>query len=149
MQLTDNQNYQVSLKLMLHNERGEVLALQSPPSSQMAGYHDLPGGRINESEVLLPFTTAMQREIKEELGEAVRWELTSEKPSGISLHHYTSTRYQKEIYVLWILFDARYRSGEIVLSDEHVGFVWLDLERVELTRYFAKGPLLAVQNYLS
>lgn len=125
--MVENQSYQISLKLILRNNFGQVLVLRLPHDS------------IIES---------MRREIKEELGDDVKWELTSAKPAGISLHHYFSKRHEKEIYVIWLLFDALYLGGEFNLSDEHAGFEWIKFNKSNIKKYFVSGHLEAANNYL-
>ncbi len=58
-------NYQVSLKLVLKNERAEILILNEPLAS---GRCDLPGGRIDTDEFDVSFEKIIAREIAEELG---------------------------------------------------------------------------------
>ena len=47
--------YQVSLKLILKNKKGEVLVLKTLETGNFAGYHDLPGGRIDTDEFVVSF----------------------------------------------------------------------------------------------
>ncbi len=61
--------YQVSLKLLLKNNKGEILALKAADNGSYAGYHDLPGGRIDADEFNTDFTEIIEREVKEEIGD--------------------------------------------------------------------------------
>ena len=54
----------VSLKLILKNAEGKVLALEAQGNGPMADYYDLPGGRIDEDEIEVPFTKIFEREIQ-------------------------------------------------------------------------------------
>ena len=42
----DNDFYQISLKVILKNDKGEMLALGGAVGGVFEGFHDLPGGRI-------------------------------------------------------------------------------------------------------
>ncbi len=144
----DNQFFNVSLKLFLKNDRGEVLILKMQPDSVLAGYYDFPGGRISEQEVGIPFAKIAQREITEELGVGCNWEFVSHRPVAAAQHYYDSKKYGREIHVLWLFFEARYLGGEIKLSAEHADLTWVNLSKIELEKYFVRGALRAVKNYL-
>ncbi|MDO8471908.1 MAG: NUDIX domain-containing protein [bacterium] len=145
--VTDNQWFQVSLKLLLQNEAGETLILKCPDDSSLAGFYDLPGGRIAATEKELPFAEIIKREVTEELGSAVNYELESTKPIAIGRHHYPSKKMQQEVYLFWVLFGAQYQSGAINLSNEHQSYQWVKLTAANLEQYFIRGPLDLMNNY--
>jgi 8-oxo-dGTP pyrophosphatase MutT (NUDIX family) len=60
--------YQISLKLLLKNNNGEVLALKSVDNGSYAGYYELPGGRIDTDEFAIDFIDILNREALEEIG---------------------------------------------------------------------------------
>ena len=60
--------YQISLKLLLQNENNEILALGARDDGIFAGYHDLPGGRIDQEEFTTPIEQILLREVYEEIG---------------------------------------------------------------------------------
>ena len=71
MKQKENHNphlFQASLKLVLKNKKGEILALKLPKTSSMAGYYDLPGGRINAEEIKISPEKIIGRESLEEIG---------------------------------------------------------------------------------
>lgn len=146
--VADNQWFQVSLKLLLQNEAGETLILKCPDDSSLAGFYDLPGGRIAATEKELPFADIIKRETTEELGADFHFELKSTKPIAIGRHHYPSKTLQQEVYLFWVLFDAYYRAGEINLSAEHQSYRWVKLTTANLKQYFKRGPLDLMKNYL-
>ena len=139
--------YNVSLKILLKNSKGEVLALKAPESSTMAGYYDLPGGRINEDEFTTDYAELMKRELGEEIGDDVKCILNL-KPVSFGRHSYYSNKQQKEIRIIYLCFEAEYISGEIKISKEHAGFAWLDFKNIKPEDYFTKGPLEAVKRYI-
>lgn len=141
-------SYQVSLKILFKNRRGRTLILKTRPDGSMPGHYDLPGGRINKSELSVPIAQLIRREIREELGGKVRYNL-HEVPVGIGRHEYFSKKIKKKIPVLWILFQATYLSGAIIISDEHVDFDWKKLNQRNMSMYFTKGALQVMRNYLT
>lgn len=58
--MQDNKSFQVSVKGLVFNEEGKVLALH-----ERKGVWDLPGGRLEHGE---SFSGTLERECKEELG---------------------------------------------------------------------------------
>jgi len=61
--------YHISLKLILKNDAGEILALKDKEGGTLAGLYDLPGGRIDTDEFKTPFPEIIQRETQEEIGD--------------------------------------------------------------------------------
>jgi len=145
---SDNADFQVSLKIILKNKKGEVLGLKMPDDSSMAGYYDLLGGRIKESEIGTPFKKIIRREVAEEIGSKIKYKL-KEVPVAIGRHSYLSKLYQKTQYIFWAFFEADYLSGEIALSSEHKEYQWLKLNRKNLKKYFVRGPLEGMTHYFS
>lgn len=68
--------YQVSLKIILKNQQGQILILKAMNEGRFAGFYDLPGGRIDVDEFSLPFEEIIDREIMEEVGN-VKYKLYS------------------------------------------------------------------------
>jgi 8-oxo-dGTP diphosphatase len=140
--------YHVSLKLLLRNERGEILLLKAVDGGSYAGFYDLPGGRIDANEFYTDFADIIAREIKEEIGE-IRYTL-ERKPVAVGRHRIPAelTTAGKEIHVLYLFFVAEYQGGEIHISDEHAGFEWVDVSKVKLEDYFKSGILEGVKMFL-
>ena len=138
--------FQVSLKLILKNRKGEILILKMPKDSSMAGYYDLPGGRINSEELKKPYDEIFRREVTEEIGESIKYRL-SKRPVSISRHPYFSHKLQKEMYIFFIFFEALYLTGKIKISNEHIGYKWLKLNKKDLSRYFTRGLYEGLNNY--
>lgn len=142
------QLFQVSIKVFLQNKAGETLLLTSPKDSLMSGFCDLPGGRIDQSEMKLPFTEILRREVAEELGDAVHYTLNSERPVAAARHNFWSRRAESEMWVLQLYFSAKYVGGEVKISDEHAGYKWVVLTKENAKQYFVRGLLAGVENYL-
>ncbi|MFA6252274.1 MAG: NUDIX domain-containing protein [Candidatus Paceibacterota bacterium] len=134
--------YQVSLKLFLKNNEGEILGLRAKDDSISAGFYDLPGGRINTNEFEVGFPEILKREVKEELGD-IKFKF-NEKPIAISRNVNLKTGNR----IVHIFFEANYIGGEITTSDEHLGYKWINLKEVELNKYFSLGILDGVMMYV-
>ena len=142
-----NMDYHVSLKLILKNRLGEALIMKAPDNTALAGYYDLPGGRINRKEVALSLKKIIEREVGEEIGAKVKFTL-KEYPVAVGRHVYYSKRYQRDQHLIWIIFEAKYISGKVNISSEHKEYVWVKLTKRNYKRYFTAGPLRGVHNYL-
>jgi len=139
--------YQVSLKLLLKNKMGEILALKAADNGSYAGYYDLPGGRIDTDEFSKDLSEIIKREIFEEIGD-IKFHLQS-KPVAVGRHLLPAVMagMDKDVHILYLFFEAEYLDGEMKISDEHSGLKWLDLTVVELSQYFTSGMLEGVKMY--
>ncbi|MEK7629346.1 MAG: NUDIX domain-containing protein [Patescibacteria group bacterium] len=139
--------YQVSLKLLLKNDKNEVLILKAADNGSYAGYYDLPGGRIDANEFEVDFLEIIKREIKEEIGE-IEFNIHS-KPVAVGRHLIPAsmTISGKDIQVLYLFFEAEYLGGNIKISNEHTDSKWLNLKDVELDKYFTSGILEGIKMY--
>lgn len=133
--------YQISLKLFLKNSAGEILGLKAQDDSISAGFFDLPGGRINTNEFELSFFEILKRETEEELGN-IEFKF-NEKPVAISRNVNTKTGNR----IMHIFFEAEYINGEIKISGEHLGYKWINLKEIDLSKYFSLGILKGIIMY--
>jgi 8-oxo-dGTP pyrophosphatase MutT (NUDIX family) len=85
---------------------GKVLVLFS------RGLVDLPGGKVQEGETDL--VAALRREVREETS----LEIEVGEPFATDL--------SSDAAVFFVAYRCRYASGEVVLSDEHDAFRWVD-----------------------
>ncbi len=136
--------YQVSLKVLLENEKQETLLLKAVDYGIFAGYYDLPGGRIDVDEFTTPFEDIIRRELKEEIGNCD----VSIDPHivgyGRILSPASMTRLEKDKHILYLCFRGKVR-GEIHISDEHQGVRWVDLRKEDISRLFVSGILDCVR----
>jgi hypothetical protein len=107
--------YWVGFKLLLKNG-SQFLFLKT----SQKGLMDLPGGRADINEGKVPIKKILEREIKEELGEQVKYRL------GGPVLQYRRYSSKYKIYVLITAYEAGYISGEIKLSPEHKSYQWVD-----------------------
>lgn len=120
--------YQISLKIFLR-KNGAVLLLRDKK-----GIWDLPGGRIDVTEIHTPIYAILAREVAEELGGEVRYTL------GLPMLQFTRFLADQPEPVFIIVYEAQYLSGSIRLSDEHKHYAWIDPSRHSLTEkdFFSK-----------
>jgi 8-oxo-dGTP diphosphatase len=117
----------LAVRLLLFNDRGEVLLLQRSYSSKTnPGKWELPGGKIDSGE---PFDAALLREIQEETGLAVR------------LHHAAGTAEQQvpAWHVIHLVMTGTILSGSLRISSEHETFRWTgigEMKNLDLADWF-------------
>lgn len=135
--MADNQLFFVGQKAFI--EKGDTLLLIIDPVYGL----DLPGGRIQVDERNLH--DALQRELKEET------QLTVEigKPMVTWTWHVAS----EDRVGFLVGYQCKYRSGEVVLSDEHSEYHWVTENDVEsfLRKYQKENPELcdAIRTYFT
>lgn len=141
--------YQVSLKIIIKNNKGEILLLKADSKGSFAGFYDLPGGRIDIDEFATPFSDIVKREIIEEVGD-IEFALSS-KPVAIGRHLIPASlsKIGSDIHVLYLFFEAKYLSGDISISSEHAGFKWADFSKEEPAKLLKSGNLEGIEMYLS
>ena len=140
--------YHVSLKAILKNADGNILILKADNQGTFAGFYDLPGGRIDEDEFSVPLIEVLKREIAEEIGNADM--KIKETPVAVSRHCIKKehTSLGKDIHVLYVFYEANVDEANIKISNEHEGFEWVDLGKIELEKYFTSGILEGIKMYL-
>lgn len=134
-------SYHIGLKLLL--SRGstgrEFLFLTTAPNGRI----DLPGGRIDKSEHYTPLEEILEREVREELGDSIRYKLG--KPLFQFRRHFEN----KGFRVFITVYEAEFLSGEIRLSDEHSRYEWVNPKNVTFKEegFFHPEAFLAFKKY--
>lgn len=145
--MPDKDFYQVSLKLILKNDKNEMLILKARDNGAFAGFYDLPGGRIDDNEFDVDLLKIMKREVTEEIGN-VEVSIIP-KPVATGRARLIKLDYKGDpLRVLYIFYEAHYQGGEIVISEEHTGYKWIKLTEVKLENYFNLGILEGLKMYL-
>jgi len=144
--LGKHEQFEISQKVILYNPQDKkfLITKDERPSeaSEKYGVWEVPGGRMNEGEKT---EQAIAREIKEELGEDVQYEIINAN-LGHTIHYFTEQPSRAVLFVL-----AKYKGGEIALSEENSEFYWNTIEEVESSKeYFPwlKGVIRNAANYL-
>ena len=127
-----------SFKLILKKNK-KILVL----TESYTGCLDFPGGRIENKEANLPFEDLFKREIKEELGENVKYKILG---PAMQYRRYNKLR---KMLVLITAYEAEYLSGEIKLSREHDKYEWVDPKKYNLKdkKTNNEEERLAFENY--
>lgn len=149
MSKSEKDFYQISQKLILKNKSGQILLLKAlDHHATYSGFYDFPGGRIHKDEFTVPFDKALNREVREEIG-AVKYKLNP-RPVAVSRHLISAnvSSLKRDVHVLYLLYEADYISGDIIISDEHAGFIWEDPQVIELEKLLKSGNLDGLRMYL-
>jgi len=149
MNKTPRDFYQISLKLILKNGKGEVLLMKAQNKDTYAGFYDLPGGRINVDEFEVPLPDILRREVWEEIGD-VEYDLNPRPvavarhliPASISVH-------KRDVHNLYLMYEGLYKSGGVTVSREHTSFMWINPREVDLEKYLKSGNLEGMRMYLN
>ena len=137
-----DQEYLVGLKAFISKEE-ELLIIQSNPRGvYRSKVWGLPGGKVNEEELHLPFQVTLQREIHEELGRDIKVEIHD------FFHAWKYIIPNKKSIVLLGLH-CTYHSGEVVLDQqEYCEYAWLKLTDLD-TYQFLPGQKEAILKWYS
>jgi 8-oxo-dGTP pyrophosphatase MutT (NUDIX family) len=134
-------SFEVGLKAFLVRH-GRLLLVRERVAPQL---WELPGGRFDEGEEMTSTSVILARELGEELGSSLRWDLVGLRDTWVRLAPERGT------HVFLLGFECRWLDGEIVLSDEHVESQWVErddwrgLPLAEpypevLERFWTRGP---------
>ena len=110
----DYATYQVALKIFLRKGRN-ILFLKDEN-----GKWDLPGGRIDNVEGKMPLEKILAREVREELGRKVKYDL------GLPAVQFRRFIYSRSVFGFITVYEAVYKGGYIKISHEHTSFEWLN-----------------------
>ena len=127
------------VRVCLFNERGEICMIKS----EKYGYHQMPGGGIDEGEGILE---ALMRETAEETG----WKIKDVEPLGYVIEHREGAR-DRRPFNRWVEFAFTAQTDEFVgtnyMDDEIAeGFtpVWLTVDKAVKIFESAEGK---IENY--
>lgn len=128
MKLTDNDIFQVGVKALIRNSKGEILVLHDQPypgrSEDLPIYWDLPGGRIKDNHKA---EETLRREVKEEISikniQINDLVIATATNFNVVIDGYT-VRLMILIYECKIIGDH-----EIKLSEEHQNYGWFNPQK--------------------
>lgn len=115
MTLTNHALFQVAVKAIVRHE-DKILVLMTHNDRV-----DFPGGRMDQTEVDIPITEVLKREVIEELGSEFKFKLNDF--ALISKRKYHDN--DKEHNILAIYYDVNFITGELQISDEHKEIRWV------------------------
>jgi 8-oxo-dGTP pyrophosphatase MutT (NUDIX family) len=133
--------FEVGLKAFLVRD-GRLLVVRERMAPQL---WELPGGRFDAGEETVPTSAILARELGEELGGALRWDLVGLRDAWVR------PAPERGTHVFLLGFECRWLTGEIALSDEHVESRWIDRDDWRglpladpypqvLERFWIRGP---------
>ncbi len=134
--------YQVSLKLLLKNKKGDILILKTLPKQDRTIMYDIPGGRIDEDEFSVPFEQIIRRELIEEVGDEIAFNIN---PRPVAL----GRKKFEGVSILFVFFEGTYISGDIKICKEYSGFDWVDPKNQEYIDQFISGIGETWRSYFS
>ena len=130
--------YHVGFKILL-KKGNEFLFLRSANKK----FWDLPGGRADNTEYKKPILKILEREVKEEIGDKVKYKL------GKVAFQYRRYFDLRKIYLFTTIYEAEYLSGEIEISLEHSSYQWINPKTYKFKEkeFSSKEGYLAVKEY--
>ena len=120
-----DQNFNVGLKAFIRNG-DSFLALKDAYSE----FWDIPGGRIEGSEIDQPVTECLRRELLEELGLNIRFEI-HEIFDLFKFRVNPGNKLAPNLNLFLIFYQASWLSGEIVINEESIAFRWLTTDNYQ------------------
>jgi NUDIX domain len=133
--------FQITLKVFLLREApgGDQLLILKDAEKQIG---DLPGGRIAVSELYTPWSDAVRREMSEELGDDLEYELVPE-PIFFFAHLVENGGHP----AIGFAYRARLKGGTVRLSAEHDWMQWVRLKTYRPDNLFTGHLALAVKRF--
>jgi len=136
-------SYFIVVKAFLVDAEGRLLI-----TKDRFGYWDIPGGRLREGDFNLPLEKVLDRKLKEELGDAVNYELG--EPVVFMRHEREEilpdgSKDMRRIFAIG--YQAQYLEGNIQLGASHKKFEWVPLDTFVPEDYFKGGWLKGVKEF--
>lgn len=124
------------------------MILKTPENSSFLWTYDFVGGRIDENEFEVDYRDILRREIFEEIG--IKNVEIPEKVVAIARHkvqkQFTSS--WQELTIFYVFYEGYIWDETIVISGEHIDYQFVDLEKIDVEKYFYSGYLEWVKMYL-
>ena len=110
-------------------KNGEILVLRR----QDGGRLDLPGGKVQEGETDLE--ESLRREVREETG----LEIEVEEPLLAWYNVFPKGHRNEGKKIFLVGYKCRYKSGNVVLSEEHGSYQWVNKNNYKLFKDSSKN----------
>ena len=106
-------------------------------------FWDLPGGRIDNVERNVPLEKILAREIKEELGNKIKYKL------GGPIFQFRRKGRNGACFNLLTVYEAKFLGGGVELSFEHSDYEWTDPKKYKFKEkdFFNKEEYAAFMKY--
>lgn len=137
--------YFVAVKVFLQDKEGRLLMIKD-----RFGAWDISGGRLREIDFAEPLEAVIDRKMKEELGESVRYDLG--EPAVFMRHERdellpSGEREKRRIFAVG--YRATYLDGDIILGPNHEKYEWVSLDVFVPEEYFTGGWLQGVKEFIN
>lgn len=132
--------YYVAVKLFLRDNNKLLI------THDIYGKWDLPGGRLLKSEFSRPLEAVIERKVREELGDEVRYVLG--EPKAFFRVERREAGLDKTVHIFGIGYEALYQGGEIKLWEHHDKLEWVEVSTFRPEQRFTSGWLEGVEEYL-
>ena len=134
--------FNIGFKILLR--KGDKVLFLRMAHEKYFNLLDLPGGRADKGEEGVPFKRILIREIKEEIRKRVKY-----KFGNLAFQNWRHDKIRK-IYTLINVYEARYLSGKIKLSPEHLSYEWIDPKKYKFRKkdFWSEEEHLAFKEYL-
>ena|SRR3989344_7648562 len=146
--------YFVAVKVFLVDTAGKFLIVKD-----RFGDWDIPGGRLKENEFAISLGAVIERKIKEELGDALGYELG--EPAVFMRHERDEilpdgkatadggvpSEGGKKRRIFAVGYMAKYVGGQIKLGKNHEKFEWVDIKTFASENYFSGGWLAGIKEF--
>ncbi len=134
----DYATYWVAFKILLKKSDKFLFLITSKE-----GFLDLPGGRADSNEGKVPIKKILEREIREELGNNIKYKV---KGPIFQFRRYSKL---KKTYNLLTVYEAKYIKGVIKLSTEHGSYEWINPKKYKFKekRFYNKEEYETFKEY--
>ena len=129
------QYYAVWLKAILKRADGKVLILKVPEWYKQAWFYDFPGWRIDKTEFNVELSDILKREISEEVWD-IKYTINMSPISSWRTYCEPNEKYNYEEYIFYNYYECEYISWDILVSEEHSEFEWVDLSELDIRKHF-------------
>jgi ADP-ribose pyrophosphatase YjhB (NUDIX family) len=136
-------HYFVAVKIFLVDSSDRLLIIRDIYDD---GW-DIPGGRLREIDFDVPLEEVVERKIREELGEQVRYELWEQT---VLMRHERlegSSGEKRKERIFAVGYRAKFLGGTITLGEIFKEYKWVDLNTFVPEKYFVGGWLRGVKEF--
>jgi 8-oxo-dGTP diphosphatase len=117
--MTNKKPFSLSIKVLIRKKNRYLLLRRSSENRSYRRMWEFPGGKLQPGET---FADALIREVMEETGLSI----ALERVAG------TTESEHPDWHIVHLILEAKWVSGEVRLSSEHMAYAWLPLQ--ELTK---------------
>jgi len=135
--------YFVAVKVFLLDSKESFLI-----TKDRFGEWDIPGGRLREQDFQVSLESVLERKIREELGEEVKYRLG--KPVVFMRHErdeILSSGSCEKRRIFAVGYIAQYLEGKISLGKNHEKYEWVDVKTFDAKSKFTGGWLEGVREF--